>query len=93
MIVDNLIHNRKVKEIYRDCLTWFCAKQKDEDADFDLKSFVDLMQQSDVDILLLTGMRDGIDYARFHTGRVVYTAGPRVISPEECKSSRGWDGP
>jgi hypothetical protein len=37
-------------------LTWFYMKQKYEDADFDRNFFVDLVQQSDLDILLLTGM-------------------------------------
>ena len=56
MIADDLINNREVKERYRDRLTRFYAKQKEEDADFDRKTFVDLVQQSDADILLLTGM-------------------------------------
>jgi phosphomevalonate kinase len=88
---DRLIQDRAYKERHREGLTAFYERKKSQDVSFEAKCFVDLVQSEPADILLLTGVRDGLDYARRLAGRPVLFV--HVTATDESKQSRGWIGP
>eukprot|EP00804_Cyclotella_cryptica_P002385 CCRYP_004089-RA/>CCRYP_004089-RA protein AED:0.36 eAED:-0.67 QI:0/0/0/1/1/1/2/0/1086 len=67
---DLLLRSRKYKEQHRAGLLQYYERKKALDAAFDRKCFVELVQKhSNGGILIVTGMRDGVDYARWLSGR------------------------
>jgi len=86
----DLFSNRAYKESHRKRLGDFYRRRKAQDVAYDAKCYVNAIQQSKSPsgILLLTGMRDGLDYARSLAGRAVVLV--KVESPDEARSSRGW---
>lgn len=87
--VEKLFHDRKYKELHRKELTDFYQKKKRNDPSYDARCFVDLIQKSSSSILLLTGMRDGLEYARSLAGRTVVLV--KVDSTDDARTSRGWE--
>ena len=87
---DKLIHDRSTKEVWRRRLTEYYEEQKERNPAYDRGCFVEAIEDTNADVLFLTGMRDGIDYARRLAGRAVVLV--HVTSPNESKSSRGWGG-
>ena len=87
-----LITNRVYKEKHRRLLSAFYQKKRAQDVAYDVTCYVDINQDTNNDgqILFITGMRDGLDYARtLAGGRPVVLV--NVISCKEVKQSRdGW---
>jgi phosphomevalonate kinase len=87
---EKLITNRVYKEKHRKLLSAFYQKKRAQDVAYDAKCYVDITQDENNDgkILFITGMRDGLDYARtLAGGRPVVLV--NVISCKEAKQSRG----
>ncbi|KAL7520580.1 hypothetical protein ACHAWX_005296 [Stephanocyclus meneghinianus] len=88
---DLLLRSRKYKEQHRSGLSQFYKKKKALDTAFDRKCFVELVQKySNGGILIVTGMRDGLDYAKLLSGRP--TLFVLLKSDDESKTRRGWNG-
>ena len=62
---DLILRDRVYKEQHQAGLLKFYERQKAQDPAFDRRCFVHAVQENCNDgILILTGLRDGIDYAR-----------------------------
>lgn len=88
---DLLLRSRKYKEQHRSGLLEFYERKKILDPAFDRKCFVEAIQNNSNDgILILTGLRDGYEYARMLAGRpVLFTL---VKADDKSKTRRGWNG-
>ena len=88
---DLLIRSRDCKEQHRKGLSEFYEMKKRLDPAFDRKCFVEAVQNKTNDgILILTGLRNGHDYAKFLAGRPVLFI--LVNASDESKKRRGWNG-
>jgi len=86
---DRLIHDHKYKDGHRKDLKVFYKKQRAQTTAYDAKCYLDAIQKSaPASILLLTGMRDGLEYARSLAGRAVVLI--KVNATDETRASRGW---
>lgn len=86
-----LITDRVYKEKHRKSLSAFYHKKQAQDVTYDAKCYVDIIQRKNNNekILLITGMREGLDYARtLAGGRPVVLV--NVNSCNKAKQSRGW---
>jgi adenine phosphoribosyltransferase/phosphomevalonate kinase len=86
--VDKLLHDRQYKELHRKALGDYYQQKKAQDVAYDARCFVEVIQRSTASIILLTGMRDGLEYARTLAGRTVVLV--KVDATENSKQSRGW---
>lgn len=85
---ERLIHDRKYKESHRHSLIKYYEAKKVNNVTFDAQCFVEEINRSQGDILILTGMRDGLSYARRLAGRPVVLV--KVDSSREARQRRGW---
>eukprot|EP00797_Seminavis_robusta_P014566 Sro21_g014550.2 (766) ;mRNA; r:37159-39456 len=87
--LNELLTNRRYKESHRKSLSAFYERKKAQSIAYDAECYVKTVQGSDDGrILLLTGMRDGLDYARRLAGKPVLLI--KVTSSNEAKEARGW---
>jgi adenine phosphoribosyltransferase/phosphomevalonate kinase len=83
--------DRAVKELHRKELINFYETRKASDPAFDRRCYVDLIQRgtNSGGILIVTGVRDGLDYVReLAGGRAVVAV--HVQACREAKRTRGW---
>ena len=85
---ERLIADREYKELHRAALTEYYQARKAENPGFDSHCFVEAIRSSSAGILLMTGMRDGLSYARRLAGRAVVLV--KVCSSHEARKRRGW---
>jgi GTP cyclohydrolase I/adenine phosphoribosyltransferase/phosphomevalonate kinase len=83
-----LIHDREYKETHRQSLIDYYEARKAENAAFDSQCFVDEIEHAGAGVLLLTGLRDGLSYARRLAGRPVVLV--KVTARDQDRKSRGW---
>jgi hypothetical protein len=76
------------KEYHRSALGAFYDKKKVQDLAYDAGCFVDSIEKSSASTVLLTGMRDGLHYARSLAGRPMVLL--RVDASGDAKRARGW---
>ena len=88
---EQLMHDRNAKELWRPKLNAYYESQKKSNPGYDRECLREVIGKSQADILVLTGMRDGINYARVVAGRSVVMV--HVKCSDESKKRRGWQGP
>ena len=86
---NKLINDRQYKELHRKALTDFYNCQRARDLACDVKSFqATANHPAQSGILLVTGMRHGLEYARLAAGKAVVMI--KVTSSDCSRRARGW---
>ena len=85
---NKLIDDRSYKEEHRKDLKGFYERECAQDPAYSAKCYVNCVEQCNDGILLVTGMRDGLKYARSLSGRPVVLV--KVNSVNKSKQARGW---
>jgi phosphomevalonate kinase len=84
-----LSSNRSYKDSHRKALTDFYHRKRDQDLAYDAKCFVKAVQScDDGSILLLTGVRNGLEHVRRLAGKPVVLI--KIESCEKARQARGW---
>lgn len=88
--LDRLMHERPYKEAHRAALTAFYQSCKATDPAFDARCFAEVVQAGTRlgNILVLTGIRNGLEYARELAGRPL--AAVHVKCSAASRAARGW---
>ena len=83
-----LIRNHGYKEKHREALGVFYKRKCTQDAAYGAKCYLNCLERCNNGILLVTGMRDGLEYARRLANRPVVLV--KVDASNGSKEARGW---
>lgn len=84
-----LSSNRSYKDSHRKALTDFYHRKCAQDLAYDAKCFLKAVQScDDGSILLLTGVRNGLEYVRRLAGKPVVLI--KIVSCDKARQARGW---